>query len=134
MARHTAKQQTGPAPAGPYSPSVRIGNLVAVSGQVGYLVGATPSDKTLVDGIAEQTRVTLSNVENALHAVGASMDDVLSTEVYLADLADFEAMNTVYATAFSHPYPARTTVSAGLKTGVLVEISVLAVTSDVPRP
>lgn len=130
MARHIAQHPTGPAPAGPYSPSVRIGNLVAVSGQVGYLVGETPADKTLAEGISEQTRVTLANVESALHAVGVTLNDVLSTDVYLADLADFDAMNAVYETAFSHPFPARTTVSAGLKTGILIEISVLAVTSD----
>jgi len=106
--------------------------MVAVSGQVGYLVGETPADKTLAEGIEEQTRVTLSNVETALHGVGATLDDVLSTEVYLADLGDFDAMNAVYKTAFSQPFPARTTVEVGLKPGVLVEISVLAVTSDSP--
>jgi 2-iminobutanoate/2-iminopropanoate deaminase len=109
---------------GNYSPSVRIGSIVAVSGQCGYL-----PDRTLVDGLRGQIEQSITNLDAALAANGASRDDVLSAEVYLADEGDFAAMNEIYVQYFTPPRPVRTTVVAGLRPGVLFEISALAVVS-----
>jgi 2-iminobutanoate/2-iminopropanoate deaminase len=124
MARFAGKAENVPVPAGPYSPSVRIGGggIVAAAGQCGYL-----PDRTLAEGLEEQTRVALQNLRSALAASGASMDDVVSVEVFLTDVEDFAAMNAVYAGHFTEPYPARATVYVGLRGGALVEISALAV-------
>lgn len=131
MTRTAGKAENVPPPAGPYSPSVRIvgGSIVAAAGQCGFL-----PDRTLADGLEEQTRVTLQNLKSALAASGASMDDVLSVEVYLTDVDDFAAMNAVYAEHFSEPYPARTTVYVGLRGGALVEINALAVIAGDVKP
>jgi 2-iminobutanoate/2-iminopropanoate deaminase len=123
MTRTAGILTDGPAPGGPYSASARIGTLVAVSGQCGYL-----PDRSLVEGIEAQTHVTLQNLQAALQASGASADDVLSVEVFLTDVDHFAAMNAVYEQFFTRPYPARTTIYVGLRAGVLVEISALAVT------
>ena len=110
-----------PPPAGPYSPAVRAGDLVYVSGQVprdprtGELLGTT---------IEEQSRATLDNVRRALEAAGATIDDVVMVTVYLADESDWGAFNTVYRTVFREPYPARAVVGAGLR-GIKVEVSVV---------
>jgi 2-iminobutanoate/2-iminopropanoate deaminase len=112
-------------PGGPYRNSARIGNLIAVSGQIGNL-----ADRSLADGLEEQARVALRNMRLALEACGASLHDVLTVGVYLTDVADFPAMNQVYGEVFAAPYPARTTVYVGLKPGVLVEFDALAVLPD----
>ena len=75
--------------------------------------------------VGEQTRAVLSNVDRVLKAAGASLDDVVSVTAYLADIKDWAAFNEVYREVFNAPYPARTTVGAGLH-GFLVEISVIA--------
>jgi len=111
-----------PPPVGPYSPAVRAGEFVFVSGQVpvdpltGKVVGQT---------IEEQARQTLSNVRRALEAAGASIADVVSVLVYLADENDWTAFNGVYTTVFTRPYPSRTAIGVKLR-GVLVEISAVA--------
>ena len=111
-----------PPPAGPYSPAVRAGDFLYVSGQVprdprtGELLGAT---------IEEQAQGTLANLRRVLASAGASMDDVVSVIVYLADENDWGAFNAVYREAFTAAYPSRTVVGAGLR-GVLVEISAVA--------
>ena len=111
-----------PAPAGAYSPGVRAGRLLFVSGQI-------PKDprtgKIEGDTVATQARRTLENVRGVLKAGGASISDVVSVTVYLADENDWEEFNTVYKTVFSPPYPARAVVGAGLR-GILVEISAVA--------
>ncbi len=111
-----------PAPKGPYTPAVRAGDLVFVSGQVprdpvsGHLVG---------DDVATQTRQTLSNLQQVLHQAGARIEDVVSVTVYLARADDWDAMNAVYREVFRPPYPTRTTVGAELR-GILVEVSAVA--------
>jgi 2-iminobutanoate/2-iminopropanoate deaminase len=110
------------APAGAYSPAVRAGPLIFVSGQVpkdartGELRGAD---------VREQTRAVLDNVERVLRAAGAALDDVVSVTAYLASIDDWGGFNEVYREVFRPPYPARTTVGAQLH-GFLVEISVIA--------
>jgi 2-iminobutanoate/2-iminopropanoate deaminase len=109
-------------PAGAYSPAVRAGSLIFVSGQV----PKDPRSGTIIGHDArEQTRAVLTNVERVLKAAGASLDDVVSVTAYLADINDWAAFNEVYRDVFKAPYPARTTVGAGLH-GFLVEISVIA--------
>jgi 2-iminobutanoate/2-iminopropanoate deaminase len=118
-----AGNPTSAAPSGgPYSPSVRIGAMVAVAGQCGYR-----PDRSLVEGLEAQTRLALENLRDALAASGGTLDDVLSVDVFLTDQDHFAGMNAVYADFFAEPYPARTTTYVGLRSGVLVEISALAV-------
>ncbi len=111
-----------PVPKGPYTPAVRAGDFVYVSGQVprdpmtGELAG---------DDVATQTRQTLSNLAQVLAQAGARLEDVVSVTVYLANADDWDAMNAVYREAFRQPYPTRTTVGAELR-GILVEISAVA--------
>jgi 2-iminobutanoate/2-iminopropanoate deaminase len=110
-------------PAGPYSPAVRIGDSIAVSGQVGVDLAGN----VVGEDIAGQTRQALTNAEQALRSLGASFEDVIRVGVYLTDTADFAAMNDVYREVFTPPYPARTTVYVGLPPGLRVEVDVLAV-------
>lgn len=112
-----------PAPAGPYSQVVRIGSLLAVSGQVGI----DPASGQVHSTAAAQTRQALTNLRTALAGFGARPADVLRVGVYLTDVGDFDAMNEVYAQSFDAPPPARTTVYVGLPPGLLVEIDALAV-------
>jgi 2-iminobutanoate/2-iminopropanoate deaminase len=122
VSRTEGRTDGAPAPAGPYSQSVRIGAVVAAAGQVGIR-----PDGTVVDGVGPQTRQALANIAAVLEASGATLDDVVSMRVFLTDTSQFEAMNQVYADAFRAPYPARTTVYVGLPDGLLVEIDALAV-------
>lgn len=113
-----------PAPLGPYSPAIRAGDLLFLSGQIPI----DPATGQLTDGdIAAQTRVVLGNVSRLLGAAGLSLNAVVRTTVYLADMADFAAMNEAYATFFTAPYPARSTLqAAGLPRGARIEIDAIA--------
>lgn len=124
MSRIGGRTHDAPQPAGPYSQSARIGGVVAAAGQGGF----DPVTAELVgDGVAEQTRRALKNVAAVLAANGATLEDVIRTGVFLTDTDDFEAMNEVYRTMFSEPYPARTTVYVGLPAGMKIEIDAIAV-------
>jgi 2-iminobutanoate/2-iminopropanoate deaminase len=126
MSRIEGRTDDAPKPVGPYSQSARIGAVIAAAGQGGF----DPITGELVDaGVAEQTRRALENVAAVLAANGATLDDVIRTGVFLTDTDDFEAMNDVYTTMFSDPYPARTTVYVGLPAGMKVEIDAIAVLS-----
>ena len=109
-------------PKAPYSPVVRSGDHVYTAGQVAF----DANGDLVPGGIAEQTEQALANLRTCLRAAGCSLDDVVKVNVYLLDLADFEAFNAVYAAAFDEPYPARTTVQAGLPGGILVELEAVA--------
>ena len=109
---------------GPFSAAVRAGDLLFLSGQVA-LDAAT--GKLIAGDIGAQTEQIFANISAVLEAAGKSFDDVMKTTVYLADMKDFGAMNTVYARHFQTPYPARTTIqAAGLPLGAAVEIEVVA--------
>jgi 2-iminobutanoate/2-iminopropanoate deaminase len=112
----------GPDPGGPYSASVRIGSQIAVAGQCGYR-----PDRSLVDGVTAQTRLALENLGAALGASGAGLDDVISAQAFLTDTGHFAEFNAAYTAFFAEPYPARTTIYCGLRPGVLVEVSAVAV-------
>lgn len=110
---------------GPYSPAVRAGEWVFLSGQVPF----DPATGQLIEGdIAAQTRRVLQNIGALLTAAGLSYDAVMRTTVYLADMNDFAAMNAAYAEFFTEPYPARSTVQAArLPRDARIEIDVIAV-------
>jgi len=111
---------------GPYSPAVRSGQMVFISGQVPI----DPATGNLIDGdIAAQTRRVFDNLGALLKAAGLSYANVVRTTVFLADMNDFAAMNQTYATFFSEPYPARSTVQVSrLPKDARVEIDVIAIT------
>ena len=122
IAIHT---DNAPAAIGPYSQAIQAGNTIYVSGQlpIDPATGASAGND-----IASQTRQSLTNMKNILNAVGADMCDVVKTTVLLADIADFAAMNAVYAEFFSAPYPARAAFQvACLPKNALVEIECVAV-------
>jgi len=110
---------------GPYSLAVRANGLLFTAGQVGF----DPATGELVDGgIAEQTERVLANIRAILEAERLDLGSVVKTTVYLVDMADFAAMNTVYAGAFGDHRPARSTVAvAALPRGARVEIDAVAV-------
>ena len=116
-----------PAPKGPYSPAVRAGPFIYVSGQVprdpvsGALVGE--------GDVRAQARQTLTNVKRLVELAGAKMSDVVSVTVYLEHVDDWDAVNEVYREFFTSPFPSRTAVGAALR-DILVEISAVAYTGS----
>lgn len=113
-----------PGAIGPYSQAIRIGHFVFASGQlpIDPATGAFPEG-----GIKEQTRQSLLNVQAILAEEGLTMQQVVKTTVFLADMSDFADMNSVYAEFFSEPYPARSAVAVKtLPKHALVEIEVVA--------
>lgn len=108
----------------PYSQAIDTGSFVFASGQIPI----DPATGNIAEGIKAQTRQSLANVKAILNEAGLTLDNVVKTTVFLADMNDFAAMNEVYAEAFSAPYPARSAVAVReLPKQVLVEIEVLAV-------
>jgi 2-iminobutanoate/2-iminopropanoate deaminase len=109
---------------GPYSPALRVGNLLFLSGQIPL----DPGTGQLVGGdIRAQTTRVLQNMGELLKAGGADFADVVRTTIFLADMNDFAAVNEIYASFFSEPYPARATVQvARLPKDVRVEIDAIA--------
>ena len=112
-------------PIGPYSPAIRAGNLLFLSGQVGF----DPSTGALVDGdISAQTDQVMRNIGALLKAAGTDFAHVVRTTVFLADMGEFAKMNEVYARYVVDPPPARSTVQvARLPRDARVEIDVIAV-------
>lgn len=116
---------TAPAAIGPYSQAIVVGDLVFTAGQIAL----EPASMQIVEGdVAEQTARVMQNLAEVLEAAGAALDTVVKTTVFLADMADFAAMNEVYGRYFGDHKPARSTVqAAGLPRNVRVEIDVVAV-------
>ena len=117
-----------PAAIGPYSQAIKAGGAIYVSGQlpVDPATGAFAGDT-----IQEQTRQSLTNIKNILASAGADMSDVTKTTVLLQDIADFGAMNEVYAEFFTEPYPARAAFQvAALPNGAKVEIKAVTIISN----
>ena len=125
MSNTAIHTENAPAAIGPYSQAIQAGNTVYVSGQLpidpatGAFAGAD---------IAAQTRQSLTNIRSILAEAGYSMTDMVKTTVLLADIADFAAMNAVYAEFFTAPFPARAAFQvAALPKNALVEIECVAV-------
>ena len=117
--------ENAPGAIGPYSQAVKAGNIVFLSGQIPI----DPQTGEFVSGgVAEQTEQVLKNLSAVLEAAGTSLNNVVKTTVFLADMNDFTAMNEVYARYFSENKPARATVQAArLPRDARVEIECIAV-------
>jgi 2-iminobutanoate/2-iminopropanoate deaminase len=122
--RNAIVTEKAPKPLGPYSQAVIEGNLIFVAGQ-GCTNPAT--GKLELGDVRSETKRAFENIRAILQAAGSSLDDVVNCNVYLRDINDFAAMNQVYETFFSAPFPARTTIQAGaLPGGIAVEIQCIA--------
>ena len=121
-APHAAK------PIGPYSPAIRAGNLLFISGQVAF----DPATGQLIDGdVSAQTDQVMRNIGALLEAAGTDFAHVVRTTVFLADMGEFAAMNAVYGRYVVDPPPARSTVQvARLPRDARVEIDVIAMIDD----
>src|SRR4051812_23503378 len=109
-------------PLGPYSPAVRAGDFLVVSGQTGSSEGALVSG-----GLDAECRQVFANLRGVLEGNDASLDMVVKTNVFLTDMGDFAAMNAIYVEEFGDHRPARSTVAvAGLPLGACVEIEAWA--------
>ena len=124
--KSAVRTEAAPAPfqGAPYSQAIQIEGLVFVSGQL----GVRPDSPELVgSSIQEQTEQVFANLRAILEAAGTSLDRLVKTTVFLADLADFQGMNEVYARHVGHVPPARSTVQvAALPSGARVEIEAIA--------
>jgi endoribonuclease L-PSP, putative len=122
MNKEEIRTSKAPLPGGPYSQGIKAGQHIYVAGQrpVDAATGMIPDD------LASQARLCLENVRHVLEAAGATMENVTSVTVYLADIGHFAAFNEIYKEYFAAPYPARTTVSCSLR-GILVEVNAIAV-------
>lgn len=111
------------APKYPFSPAVRAGDYIFVSGQGGFV----DADGNSVAGIEAQTRLCLDNINRILSAAGSSLTDVVKVTIFLGDVANFAKMNEVYQTYFPEDYPARSTAVTGLvMPNMLVEMECIA--------
>ncbi len=122
--KNIVNTEKAPGAIGPYSQAVKTGNLIFVSGQLPL----DPATGAFPEGIAEQTRQSLTNAKNILESAGSCMDNVVKTTVFLSDIANFAAMNEVYGTFFTEgSYPARSAFEvACLPKNALVEIEIVA--------
>lgn len=129
--KRAVESPDAPKAIGPYSQAIIANGLIFTAGQV----GADPKTGALVEGgIEAQTEQVLKNIEAVLKASGSSLDDVVKTTVFLADLNDFAKMNEVYAKRFKTPFPARSTVQvARLPRDAKIEIEAIAVLRDKPQ-
>ena len=120
----TVYTNNAPEAIGPYSQAMITGGLVFTSGQIPI----DPATGAFPEGIAAQTKRSLTNAKAIIEAAGSSFDKVIKTTVFLSDMNNFGAMNEVYATFFDGAYPARSAVEvARLPKDALVEIEVIAV-------
>ena len=126
--RQRIQTENAPAAIGPYSQAIKANGFVFVSGQIPI----DPQTGEFVEGgISEQTARVLKNLSAVLEAAGSSLDQVVKTTVFLADMKEFSGMNEVYANFFPGPPPARATVAAaGLPRDARVEIEAVALVSE----
>jgi 2-iminobutanoate/2-iminopropanoate deaminase len=116
--------EKAPKPVGPYSQAVQAGGLLFLAGQIPL----TSENKMLEGDITAQTRQVLNNLKAVLEKTGATMNHVLKTTIFLADLGDFETVNKIYAEYFEEPFPARSTVEVSkLPKGARLEIDAIAI-------
>jgi 2-iminobutanoate/2-iminopropanoate deaminase len=123
--KRVIRTEAAPAPfqGAPYNQAIVVGELVFVAGQLGL----EPGDTAIEGDVATQTGQALSNLAAILEAAGSSMEKLVKTSVFLLDLADFQAMNEVYAARVGNEPPARSTFQvAALPSGARVEIEAVA--------
>ncbi len=121
--KETIKAKNAPAAIGPYSHAVKAGNLMFLSGQIAI----NPETGEMPAGIQEQTAQAIANIKAILAEKGATLDNVVKTTVYLAEMSLFGEMNEIYAQHFSEPFPARSAIAVKeLPKRALVEIEVIA--------
>lgn len=112
-----------PGAIGPYSQAIKIGNMMFISGQI----PVNPTTGDIPEGIAAQTQQSIDNIKAILSESDMTMDNVVKTTVFLADMSLFGAMNEVYSANFTAPFPARSAVAVKeLPKQVLVEIETIA--------
>jgi reactive intermediate/imine deaminase len=117
-----------PSPLPVFSPAVRTGDLVFLSGTIGNRPGTR---EVVSGGIVPETEQALTNIETLLEEIGLAMEDVVKCTVFLADMRDYERMNEVYARFFPRDPPARSTLGAnGLALGARIEIECIAAWRD----
>ncbi|HEY2492094.1 MAG TPA: RidA family protein [Paenibacillus sp.] len=122
MSKQVIATKSAPGAIGPYSQAIEGGGFIYTSGQLGL----DPETGQFGEGVQGQTRQSLNNVKAILEAAGAEMGQIIKTTVFLKDMNDFVAMNEVYSSFFSEPYPARSAVEvARLPKDALVEIEVI---------
>jgi 2-iminobutanoate/2-iminopropanoate deaminase len=121
MQREVITSAAVPASGLPFSPALKVGNWVYLSGQA-----ANAADGSVPSTIEQQTELTLGNVAALLEAAGAALSDVVSVLVHLTDIGDFATYNAIYERFFSEPRPTRTTVQAVLIGELKIEITVVA--------
>ena len=123
MMRKQITSDKGAAPQGVYSPAI------VAEGATVYISGQGPVNQqgeVILGSFAEQARMVFDNITVLLEAAGTSWANVVRSGVFLADLADFQEMNQIYKQYLTEPYPARTTVQAGLLAGMLIEVDCIA--------
>ena len=121
--KKTVLSQNAPKPLGPYSQAIQAGKFLFVSGQLAI----DPKEGRIVaKDIALQTRQVMENIKAILEAAGYSLKDVVQSTVYLSSMALFDGFNSEYTRYFEGEFPARATVGIELKSGALVEVSVVA--------
>lgn len=124
MIRETINAAKAPAAVGPYVHAVKAGDTLYTSGQLGLI----PETGELPEGVEAQAKQALENLKAVLEAAGMTMANVVKTTVFLADINDFSAINSIYARYFTGDAPARSCVQAGaLPKGGLFEIEAIAV-------
>jgi 2-iminobutanoate/2-iminopropanoate deaminase len=126
--KKVVKTDLAPKPIGPYSAGIKTNCFVFTAGHIAI---DPRTGEVVSGGITAETRQVLTNIQNILEAAGSSLDLVVKTTVFLRDMADFSAMNAVYAEFFTHNAPARSTVQVcALPKDVAVEIEAIAVIKD----
>lgn len=121
--KETIKAKNAPAAIGPYSHAVVAGNLMFLSGQIAI----NPETGEMPTGVQAQTAQAIANIKAILAEKGATLDNVVKTTVYLAEMSLFGEMNEIYAQHFSEPFPARSAIAVKeLPKRALVEIEVIA--------
>lgn len=124
MSKKIIQTNLAPAPIGPYSQAVEVNGLLFVSGIIALVPG---TDHLMMDSIEAETHQVMSNMKAILQEAGLGFEHIVKTSIFLMNMADFVAVNTVYGSYFTNNYPARETIQvAGLPKGVRVEISVIA--------
>lgn len=119
--------ESAPVPAGPYSPAIKAGSMLFVSGQTPEKPG---TDQLVEGGIKEQTKQVMENIKNIIGAAGCTMDSVVKVNTHLLDIKNFKDYNEIYRTYFTEPFPARTTVQSVIPGGALIEVDVIALLPD----